>query len=124
MTLDECRRFFADEVRFAANVSSPELIEAFSRVPREQFLGLGPWKIASSDARGLSPLSAVQVSYTSVDDPGGRYHNVMVALDKAADINDGQPNALARWIDAMHLRRGERGLSPRKWRWLLYGDHR
>jgi protein-L-isoaspartate(D-aspartate) O-methyltransferase len=108
MTLNECRRFFADEVRFAANVSSPELIEAFSRVPREQFLGPGPWEIASSDARGLSPLSAVQVSYTSVDDPRDLYHNVMIALDKAADINNGQPSALARWIDAMHLRRGER----------------
>ena len=108
MTLDECRRFYADEVRFAANVSSPELIEAFVKVPREQFLGAGPWEIASADGRGLSQLSAVQVSYTSVNDPQYLYHNVVVALDKTADINNGQPSALAHWIDAMRLSRGER----------------
>ena len=32
MTLEECRRFFADEVRFAANIRSSELVEAFARV--------------------------------------------------------------------------------------------
>lgn len=107
MTLDECRGFYADEVRFAGNVASPELIIAFAKVPRERFLGSGPWEIASADARGLSALSAVQVSYTSVNDPRHLYHNVVVALDKAADINNGQPSALARWIEAMHLKHGE-----------------
>jgi hypothetical protein len=39
MNIDECHRLFADEIRFAANITSPALIEAFARVPREQFLG-------------------------------------------------------------------------------------
>lgn len=108
MTLDECRRFFADEIRFAANLHSPDLVEAFARVPREEFLGPAPWEIASADVRGLSALGAVQMSYTSIDDPRQLYHNVVVVLDKAADINNGQPSALARWIDAMDLKRGDR----------------
>jgi protein-L-isoaspartate(D-aspartate) O-methyltransferase len=108
MTLEECRRFYADEIRFAANVHLPALIDAFARVPREQFLGPGPWEIASADMRGLSALGAMQMSYTLVDDPRDLYHNVVVVLDKAGDINNGQPSALARWIDALDLKPGDR----------------
>jgi protein-L-isoaspartate(D-aspartate) O-methyltransferase len=108
MTLDECRRFFADEIRFTANIHSSELVEAFARVRREEFLGPGPWEIASADARALSVLAAGPMSYTQVADPRDLYHNVMVVLDKAADINNGQPSALARWIEAMDLKPGDR----------------
>ncbi|MGA3210338.1 MAG: rRNA adenine N-6-methyltransferase family protein [Terriglobales bacterium] len=108
MTIDDCRRFYADEIRYAANVRSLALLEAFARVPREKFLGPAPWEIGSSDARGLSAMSAVQMTYTRVDDPRHLYHNVVVVLDKAADINNGQPSALARWIDALDLKAGDR----------------
>jgi protein-L-isoaspartate(D-aspartate) O-methyltransferase len=108
MTLEECRRFFAEEMRFTATVRSLALLEAFARVPREKFLGPGPWEIASADKRGLSALGAVQMSYTSIDDPRQLYHNVVVVLDKAADIHNGQPSALACWIDALDLKSGER----------------
>jgi len=40
------------------------------------------------------------MSYMPIDDPYQLYHNVVVVLDKAADINHGQPSALARGIDA------------------------
>jgi protein-L-isoaspartate(D-aspartate) O-methyltransferase len=108
MTPEECRRFFAEEIRFTATVRSPALVEAFASVPREDFLGPGPWEIASADKRGLSALGAVQMSYISIDDPRQLYHNVVVVLDKAADINNGQPSALACWIDAMDLESGDR----------------
>jgi protein-L-isoaspartate(D-aspartate) O-methyltransferase len=108
MTLEECRRFFAEEIRFTAPVQSSALVEAFGRVPREQFLGPGPWEIASADKRGLSAMGVAQMSYMSIDDPRQLYHNVVVVLDKAADINNGQPSALACWIDAMDLKSGER----------------
>jgi protein-L-isoaspartate(D-aspartate) O-methyltransferase len=108
MTLEECRQFYAEEIRFAANVGSPTLVEAFSRVPREKFLGPPPWEIASAEMRGLSAVGAIQMSYTPVADPRQLYHNVVVVLDKAADINNGQPSALARWIDALDLKSGER----------------
>src|SRR5271169_5191166 len=108
MTIDECRQFYSEEIKFAANLQSPALVEAFARVPRETFLGPGPWQIASADQRGLSAMGAVQVSYTAIDDPRQLYHNVVVALDRAADINNGQPSALARWIDALGLKPGAR----------------
>ena len=69
MPLEECRRFYSDEIRFAGNIQSAALLEAFARVPREKFLGPGPWQIASANLRGLSALGAMQMSYTRVDDP-------------------------------------------------------
>jgi protein-L-isoaspartate(D-aspartate) O-methyltransferase len=106
-TTDECRRFYADEVRFAANVSSTALIEAFARVPREKFLGAGPWQIASPDARAMS-MSGVKMTYAEIDDPRDLYHNVVVVIDRDGDINNGQPSALARWIDEVDLKPGDR----------------
>jgi protein-L-isoaspartate(D-aspartate) O-methyltransferase len=108
MTLEECRQFYADEVRFAAHISTPGLAEAFAVVPREKFLGPGPWEIASADVRGMSAAGAIQMSYTPVDDPRHLYHNVVVVLDKDKDINNGQPSALGRWIDALQLQPGDR----------------
>src|SRR5215469_4184467 len=107
MTIEESRAYYAQEIRFAGNIGSAALIEAFARVAREKFLGRGPWEIASADARGLSALGAMQMSYTLVDDPCDLYHNVVIVLDKSADINNGQPSALAHWIDALNLNPGE-----------------
>ncbi|MGA2981150.1 MAG: hypothetical protein ABSD76_16290 [Terriglobales bacterium] len=108
MTIEECRRFYSEEIRFTGNIESPALVEAFTRVPREDFLGPGPWEIASAEVRGLSALGAIQMSYTPVTDPRDLYHNVVVVLDKASDINNGQPSALARWIYALDLKPGAR----------------
>jgi protein-L-isoaspartate(D-aspartate) O-methyltransferase len=108
MTIEECRRFYSEEIRFVASLHSPVLVEAFARVPREKFLGPGPWEIASADARAMSVMGGVKTSYTTVEDPRDIYHNVVVALDKAGDINNGQPSALARWIDALGMKAGAR----------------
>lgn len=107
MTIDDCRRFYAEEIRFTGNVHSAAVIEAFARVPRESFLGPGPWEIASPEIRALS-AAGMQTSYTPIDDPRHLYHNVVVVLDKAGDINNGQPSALARWIEALDLKAGDR----------------
>lgn len=37
MTLDECRLFYADEIKIAARVDSPALVAAYARVPREVY---------------------------------------------------------------------------------------
>ncbi|HLK33166.1 MAG TPA: hypothetical protein VKT29_08765 [Terriglobales bacterium] len=34
MTLEECRRFYAEEIRLAGSVKSAALVESFARVPR------------------------------------------------------------------------------------------
>jgi len=108
MEIGECRRFYADEIRFAANITSSALIEAFARVPRERFLGPGPWELGSADVRRMSTLGMAKMSYTAVDDPRHVYHNVVVALDKENEINNGQPSALACWINALDIRPGAR----------------
>jgi protein-L-isoaspartate(D-aspartate) O-methyltransferase len=108
LTLEDCRAFYAQEIRFAATVVTPGLVEAYARVPREKFLGPAPWQISSPNARALSIAGLRESSYLSVDDPRDLYHNVVVALDRAKDINNGQPSALASWIDALALQPGER----------------
>jgi protein-L-isoaspartate(D-aspartate) O-methyltransferase len=108
MNLEECRRFYAEEVQFAAGLQSKVLVEAFASVPREKFLGPGPWEIGSPEVRGMSAMGLGEMSYATVDDPRKLYHNVVVALDRTEDINNGQPSALARWIEALDIRPGER----------------
>jgi protein-L-isoaspartate(D-aspartate) O-methyltransferase len=103
MTLEDYRRFYAEEIGYAGNVQSPALLAAFTRVPREEFLGSGPWRIASSDL-GFG----VAYATTEDSDPRHLYHNVPVALDSMRELNNGQPGTLARWIDALQLSAADR----------------
>src|SRR5271154_2240257 len=102
MKLDDYRRFYAEEIQFAADLDSGPLVEAFARVPRETFLGPGPWQIA------CLPLVPGGTKYRTIDDPRHLYHNVLIALDPGRGLNNGQPGALARWIDALDLKTGDR----------------
>jgi protein-L-isoaspartate(D-aspartate) O-methyltransferase len=108
MTLEDCRAFYSQEIRFAANLTTPGLVEAFAHVPRENFLGPPPWLIGSAEARALSAAGMLQMSYLPVEDPRDLYHNVVVSLDRSKDINNGQPGSLARWIEALALKPGDR----------------
>ena len=108
MTVEECRECYARAVKFAANLVTPGLVEAYAKVPREKFLGAGPWLLGSAEARAMSAAGMVQLAYVTVSDPRDVYHNVVVSLDRAKDINNGQPSALGRWIDALGLKAGER----------------
>ena len=108
LTIEDYRRFYADEIRFVANLNSPTLVEAFARVPREKFIGPGPWQVGSAEARALAAAGMGKLAYVPVDDPRHLYHNVVVVLDAAGDINNGQPSALALWINALQLEPGNR----------------
>ena len=108
MTLEDCRRFYAEEVRFVASIQTPGLVEAFARVPREKYLGPPPWQIGSPERLALSLAGIGSFSYTATADPRDVYHNVVIALDAEHDIHNGQPSALACWIDALSLKPGER----------------
>jgi protein-L-isoaspartate(D-aspartate) O-methyltransferase len=103
-TLDDCRRFYAEEVQLSAHLTSPTLIEAFARVPREKFLGPGPWDIVMPD------LTTGVTSYltTADSDPRRVYHNVVIALDRSRDLANGHPGTLAHYINSLNLMRGER----------------
>jgi protein-L-isoaspartate(D-aspartate) O-methyltransferase len=107
MTIEDCREFYAREVRFAASLTTPRLVEAFAKVPREKFLGPGPWQIGSAAARAMSVAGLGQMTYVTIEDPRDVYHNVVISLDRAKDINNGQPGSLGMWIDALGLKPGE-----------------
>ena len=102
--LDDCRRFYAEEIQFAANLTSPVLIEALTRVPREKFLGPGPWHVAMPDM----VTGTVQYMATPDADPRRVYHNVVIALDRSRDLTNGQPGTLAHYINALNLAAGNR----------------
>ena len=61
-----------------------------------------PAKPTPGSARRVTP------TYRATDDPRDLYHNVLVALDAVRDINNGQPSALAVWINALDLEEGDR----------------
>jgi len=105
VTLDDCRRFYAEEIQYAANLRAPALIEAFARVPRENFLGPGPWQIG-----GAPDPTTGRVDYqtTATADPRHLYHNVTVALDASRNLCNGQPGSLAAWINMLDLQPGNR----------------
>jgi protein-L-isoaspartate(D-aspartate) O-methyltransferase len=108
LTIADYRRFYADEIRFVANLDSPALVEAFARVPRETFIGPGPWQVGSAEVRALAAAGMGRAAYVTVDDPRHLYHNVVVVVDAAGDINNGQPSALAHWINGLQLEPGNR----------------
>ena len=107
MTLDDYRRFYAEEIEQVASLTSTALVEAFARVPREKFLG-PPWQLASAEVRAMAAAGLIQLKYRTTSEPRHLYHNVVVSLDSAMDTNIGQPSALASWINALDLRSGDR----------------
>ncbi len=109
MTIEDYRRFYAEEIQFVANLNSRVLVDALARVPREKFLGPGPWQIGSPEGRGMAAMGmGGQTGYLTIEDPRHLYHNVVAVVDAGKDLNNGQPSALARWIDALDLKPGDR----------------
>ena len=92
------RAFYADLVTAAAADCDARIVAAFREVPRERFLGPGPWRIFAVDG-----------GYTSTpnDDPVFVYQDTLVALDEARGINNGLPSLHARCLNAVLPRAGE-----------------
>ncbi|HEX8108420.1 MAG TPA: methyltransferase domain-containing protein [Kofleriaceae bacterium] len=104
MTIEDARRWYAEEIRAVAHLTSDAVVEALARVPREAFLGAGPWQIPRS------PELAPHYRVTPDADPRHLYHNVLVAIDPARQLHNGLPSALALWIEAADVRPGDRVL--------------
>jgi len=102
MTLDEVRRRYADSVCDSANITSPLLREALATVPRERFLGPGPWFM-----RGPQPGAA---GMTEDANAARVYQNCSIAIDRERDLFNGQPALIAAWLDGLGLRPGQRVL--------------
>jgi protein-L-isoaspartate(D-aspartate) O-methyltransferase len=80
--LAEVRRRFAEKIAKQQNVNDPRLIDAFASVPREHFLGPGPWHVLNNTSDYV---------VTESDDPALVYVNAPIALDAARRINNGEP---------------------------------
>lgn len=97
--LDEIRHYYAEELRAAANLQSEALVRAFAKVPREHFLGPGPWQVHT-------PYS--ESDWTTKDaDPRQLYHNLLVAIDAERRLNNGYPSFLAFLIEQLELKEGD-----------------
>lgn len=99
MTIEETRRTYAENVILGApRALIDALVDAFATVPRERFLGPGPWSV------GATPSSYEQTPDSSVEHI---YRDVVVAIDPAKQLNNGQPSAHAKWILAAAPRAGD-----------------
>lgn len=98
--VEMARRWYAEELRFTANITSQAVRSAFATVPRECFVGPGPWRIKS-------PMRMRDYWTTADADPSRVYHDVLIALDEARRINNGQPSLWARLFDQLNLSAGQ-----------------
>ena len=96
-SIEAARRFYAEELRFQAQMSSEALVAAFATVPRERFVGPGPWRVLCVDGFWKTPDA----------DPRHVYHNVLITLDEGKGINNGQPSLWAQHLDRLDVRAGD-----------------
>ncbi len=98
--LDLARRWFAEDIREVAPVlRNSAIVEAFAAVPREHFLGEGPWGVHSRLAIG-------DIHRSATNSPHHLYHDVLVAIDETAGINNGLPSLWALVYDNLDIRAG------------------
>lgn len=99
-SIEAARERYAEELRTRAHMTSSAVIAAFAHVPRERFAGPGPWRI----------LGEGEAWITEDSDARRLYQNVLIALDEAKGINNGQPSLWAEFLDGLGLRDGDRVL--------------
>jgi protein-L-isoaspartate(D-aspartate) O-methyltransferase len=100
--LTAIRRWYAEDLRLRGAVQrNIAVIEAFAVVPRERFLGPGPWRI-------LSDVHTDKPFVTPDSEPHWVCHDVLVTIDEARGLNNGMPSFWAYNFDHLDLRPGER----------------
>lgn len=99
LELEARRRFYAEEIEAACGLRTRALVDALASVPRERFLGPGPWLVGDI-------LGAPRP--TPDADPARVYHNVAIAIDPERQLFNGQPGTIGAWIDRLSLAPGAR----------------
>ena len=99
-SMEAARQAYAEELRRGAHISSAALVAAFATVPRERFVGPGPWRV-----KGMGRFCTTEDA-----DPRRVYHDVLIELDEAKGINNGQPSLWALSFDQLGVRAGDRVL--------------
>lgn len=96
-TLAEARHWYAHDIAAVAPVvNTPAIVDAFAAVPREHYLGPGPWGMHAR-------LMIGEINTSPSNDPRHLYHDVLVSIDQARGINNGLPSLWARVYDQMSL---------------------
>ncbi len=97
--LETHRLLYARLVAATAGVPPAEtrLADAFASVPRERFVGPGPWHVFTRSGYVETPG----------DDPALVYQDITVALKKDAQINNGQPSLHAVCLAALGVEEGD-----------------
>jgi len=98
--LEAARRFYGDWVTASAEVTDRRIADAFASIPREDFLGPGPWFALAQLDYVRTPTADVQLLY----------QNLVFSLKPDKHINNGEPTLHARCIGAVAPRPGERVL--------------
>jgi protein-L-isoaspartate(D-aspartate) O-methyltransferase len=97
-SIESARRFYAEELCRVNRISSPAILAAFSTVPRERFVGPGPWMIQSSGTQ----------FFTESADPRNVYRDALIVLDAAKRLNNGQPSLWAFHLSLLDVQPGDR----------------
>ncbi|MGY3452182.1 protein-L-isoaspartate O-methyltransferase family protein [Bradyrhizobium sp. USDA 4353] len=101
--ISKARRWYAEDLRCKTPIlRNPHIVEAFGAVPREAFVGPGPWWII--------PYPYRESFITPDDDPRWLYHDVLVSIDPSRKLNNGMPSFWARNFEHLDITRGERVL--------------
>jgi protein-L-isoaspartate(D-aspartate) O-methyltransferase len=98
--LEKVRAWYAEELRYAAAVQSAAVVRAFAAVPRERFLGPGPWQIGTGPAKN-------KYWPTPDADPACVYHNVVIGMLPEKGLNNGQPSFWAYLFDRLDFAPGK-----------------
>ncbi|SFI66468.1 protein-L-isoaspartate(D-aspartate) O-methyltransferase [Phyllobacterium sp. CL33Tsu] len=97
--LKRIRRAYASKVLASVGVDDARIERAFAEVPREDFLGPGPWPIIRYGLGfGLSPD----------DDPVHLYTDDLVGIAPERHINNGEPSLHAHLLWHANIAEGER----------------
>jgi len=97
-SIQEFRNFYAHSIVTKYGKTDEEVISAFAAVPRENYVGPGPWKV-----------STVFFGYidTVTDDPRILYQDILIGLMTDRFLNNGQPSLHAFCLIACNPQPGE-----------------
>lgn len=98
--LSPIRRAYARHILLRAGALGDVALEdAFAAVPRERFLGPGPWRLVWRGSYRDCPAEADLV-----------YQDALFALAEERGVNTGEPSLHAAWMHALRPKPGERAL--------------
>ena len=96
-SIETVRRFYAEELCRLNHISNPAILAAFATVPRERFVGPGPWHI-----------QRLGESWKTIDtDPRRVYLDALIVLDEAKHLNNGQPSLWAFHLGVLRVNPGD-----------------